>query len=346
MFQDLIGNADAGRLLGRLVKNGRIANALLFCGPESVGKRQFAIELARAFVCQSPVGSEACGNCSACNRAGKFEIPVPDTKNKDDFKRVFFSQHPDVGLVVPYNRNILVGAIRDLEYEANFRPYETSVRFFIIDEADKMNDAASNALLKTLEEPSPTSHLILVTSRPDALLQTVLSRCQTIRFEPVPVEAIELYLMNSLAMNGDDARLAARAAAGSIGRAIGTDVEGLRQRRSLMIEVLRSILETRDRAALLKISDVLSDVENRSVFDENMALLQTLIHDVWMLNLGAGHDRLMHPDLASEHARFAEMADERDLRSWLLEIEAVCQQAEVNVNRRIAADALFMKMSA
>jgi DNA polymerase-3 subunit delta' len=292
------------------------------------------------------VGSEACGKCGACTRASKFEIPVPDARNKDYFKKVFFSQHPDVGLVLPYNRNILVDAIRDLEYEANFRPYESSVRFFIIDEADKMNDAASNALLKTLEEPSPTSHLILVTSRPDALLQTVLSRCQTIRFQPVPVEAIELYLMNSLDMNGDDARLAARAAAGSIGRAIGTDVEDLRRRRSLMLEVLRSILETRDRAALLKISDALSDAENKSAFDQNMALLQSMIHDVWMLRLGGGHDRLSHPDLVSELARFSETEDESVLRSWIGHIETVCQQTQVNINRRVAAYALFLKMSA
>lgn len=344
MFKELIGNADAGRLLGRLVRNGRIANALLFCGPESVGKRQFALELARAFVCQAPVDSESCGKCPACVRAGKFETPAAD--KRDDFKKVVFSQHPDVGMILPYNRNILVDAIRDLEYEANFRPCEASVRFFIIDEADKMNDAAANALLKTLEEPSPTSHLILITSRPDALLQTVLSRCQTIRFGHVPVGAIELYLMNSLNMNGDDARLAARSAAGGIGKAIGTDVEDLRRRRSMMIEVLRNILETRDRAALLKISDALSDAENRSAFEQNMALLQTLIHDVWMLRLGGGHDLLSHPDLASELARYSETADERILRSWLGQIETVCQQAEVNINRRVAADALFMKMSA
>src|SRR5215203_3459009 len=179
----LIGNKTVSDILQRLVAGGRVPNALLFAGPEGVGKKQFAIELARSFVCQRTNAGLACGECAACRRAGEFSIPTFERGQDSD--RVFFGQHPDIGLVVPFRRNLRVEAIRALEREANFRPFEGRARFFIVDEADKMNDTASNALLKTLEEPPATSHIVLIASREDTLLPTIRSRCQIIRFAPV-----------------------------------------------------------------------------------------------------------------------------------------------------------------
>ena len=150
MFDSLIGNATAKRQLERLLSAERIPNALLFAGPDGVGKKLFAFEVARGFVCRQPDEHKPCGNCFACMRVG--EIPVPRADKGEEYDRVFFGSHSDVGLVVPYKRNLRVGSIRALETEANYRPYEARARFFIVDDADKMNDAAANALLKTLEE--------------------------------------------------------------------------------------------------------------------------------------------------------------------------------------------------
>ncbi len=144
-----------------------------------------------------------------------FRNPTTATRTK----RVIFSEHPDIGLVIPYGKNILVDAVRDLEREANFRPYEAKARFLLIDDADKMNDAASNALLKTLEEPPPTSYIFLITSRPDALLPTILSRCQTIRFAPIAADEIKDYLLETKQIAPDDAAVSAKLSAGSIGNA-------------------------------------------------------------------------------------------------------------------------------
>src|SRR5260370_38093215 len=87
----------------------------------------------------------------------------------------------------PYKNIIRVKVMRELEPEANFRPFEGAARIFIVEDADTMNDQAANALLKTLEEPPPTSHLILTTSNPTALLPTIRSRCQSIRFAPIQI---------------------------------------------------------------------------------------------------------------------------------------------------------------
>src|SRR5687768_3580097 len=151
MFDKFIGNQRVKEVFKRLIRTKRVPHSLLLAGESGVGKKQFAFELAKSFLCQTPKDFESCGDCPSCRRASKFNFPKPD--DRDAFKKMMFSEHADLGLVIPYNRNILVDAIRHLEKEANFRPYEAKARFFIIEEADKMNDAASNALLKTLEEP-------------------------------------------------------------------------------------------------------------------------------------------------------------------------------------------------
>lgn len=343
MFSQLIGNISAKDFLGRLLTASRVPNALLFAGPEGVGKKQFAFELARSFVCSESKDDESCSRCSACQRVGIFDLPT--SEKGDDYDEVFYS-HSDVGLVIPYKRNLRVGAIRELEREANFLPYEARARIFIIDDADKMNDAASNALLKTLEEPPPTSHIILISSRPDSLLQTILSRCQVIRFAPVDAIEIQDFLTASEKLAPEDAELAARLSSGSVGRAVSMNVETFRVRRHLMLGVLQNAILRNDRAALLRTAEELSDAKNKDDFEDTLGILQTLIHDVWTIKLQTGLEKLVNSDVLAELQSLAEVANTSTLASWLDEIELVRENMLVNINKKIAADALFMKMTA
>ena len=345
MFNKFVGNDRVKQTLRHLLARGRVPNSLLFAGDDGVGKYQFAIELARAFVCVEPVSGEACGVCSACSRIDTFVIPDTTDKNKDEFKKVFFGGHSDVGKVVTYKRTILVDAIRDLERNANFLPYEARARFFIIDNADKMNDEASNALLKTLEEPTPTTHIFLVTSRPDSLLATIRSRCQTLRFAPVATDEIEKFLIEDRAFTHDEAKLAARLSRGSIGRAVSINVGQFRDRRERMLAVIRAVTETGDRSALLRISEEMNDAKNKESFEENLDILESLIHDVWTLGIGGDGDRLVNTDLADELTMLAENAGHSAMPAWLGEIESMRENFVININRKIAADALFMGMT-
>jgi DNA polymerase III subunit delta' len=343
MFEKLIGNETVKTSLRRLLESGRIPNSLLFAGPEGVGKKQFALALAQSFVCGNADGERPCGACGACRRALVFDIP--SAEKRENFRQVFSSAHPDVGMVVPFNKNILVDAIRDLEREANYRPYEAKARFFIIDDADKMNDAASNALLKTLEEPPATSYIVLVSSRPDSLLQTILSRCQVIRFTPVSSTEIEAHLIATGKFSPEDARLAARLSAGSIGRALSILPDEIRTRRSTMLQVLESVLVRRDRAALLAISETLADAKNKDNFETDITILESLIHDVWTLKLGDSPEDIANPDLADQLFRLSKGSVTQELAAWMREIEQLRERTEVNINKRIATDALFMKMA-
>ncbi len=345
MFGKIIGNDSVKDVLRRHLAGDRVPNALLFAGTDGVGKRLFALELAKAFLCRNNANSEACCECQACQRAGQFEFPKAD--DKDAHKKIIFSNHADVGTVIAYNRNILVDAIRDLEKEAYFRPYEGNARFFIIDDADKMNDAASNALSKTLEEPALTSHIILITSRPDTLLSTIRSRCQTVRFAPVETEKIEQFLINERKLATTDAKLNARLAFGSVCRALFIEPEKLRDQREILLKVLNDAIENHDRVSLLQAAEKLNDAKNKDNFEANLEILLTLIRDVWTLSLNGGdNEKIINIDLAPQLKRLSENAESRRLAGWMDEIELLRENLIVNVNRKVATDALFMQMAA
>src|SRR6266852_955644 len=251
MFSKLIGNEEVKESLQRLLAGGRVPGSMLFTGDEGIGKKLFALELAKALNCRHRNGVEACDECSSCKRISRSTFP-PFGKDDDDKGRMIWSEHADVAMVRPFKQIIRVPPMRELEREANFRPFEGAARVFVVEDADYMNDQAANALLKTLEEPPPTSHLILTTANPTALLATIRSRCQIIRFGPIPAEEIEQFLINEKKVPAADAALLARTSRGSIGRALAADVEDYRERRNEMLSVLNALVLTLDRAQLMR----------------------------------------------------------------------------------------------
>jgi DNA polymerase III subunit delta' len=342
VFSRLVGNDPLKITMRRLIGGNRVPHSLLFAGDDGIGKRQFALELAKSLLCVEPTDGEACGVCASCRRADVFAFPRSD--DKDAYERVIFSDHPDLGTIVPYNRNLLVKAVRHLEAEANFRPFEARARIFIVDDADKMNAAASNALLKTLEEPPETTYIFLITSRPDSLLPTIRSRCQSLRFAPVEIEEIERYLMDERAFSRDEARLASRLSRGSVGRAVSINIGEFMVTRERMLNVLRRGLLDRDRAGLLKLSEEISDAKNKGNFEDSLDTLESLVHDVWLISKrGDGH--ILNVDLSDELANLAAARLDAQYTEWVSAIEKLRSDLIVNLNKRISADDLFLTMS-
>lgn len=347
MFKSLTGNERVKEILRRMLGARRVPGALLFAGEEGIGKKRFALELAKSLNCRQPVGTEACDACSSCSRIMEFVLPAGD--DKDAHRKLVWSAHPDVGLARPYNRAILVDAMRDLEREANFRPYEGRARIFLIDDAEKLNEASSNAILKTLEEPPPTSHLILLTSRPASLLPTIRSRCQIIRFSPLTPAEIEAYLLSQRGaqkkLSPEDARLLAHTSDGSIGRALATDAVAYRQRRDAMLDVLGALAVTGDRARLLRASEEMTDAKRKDEYEPRLDVLETLIHDAWTLALDVSGKQLVNQDLLPQLKKIAAQMSSRRAARWLSQIETHRLGLEVNINRKVATDALFLAMA-
>jgi DNA polymerase-3 subunit delta' len=343
MFSELIGNTRVKEALKRMITSGRLPGSLLFAGEEGVGKRLFALEVARALNCRTPKDSEACGVCPSCVRITKLNYPERD--DAEEWTQIIWTDHPDVGLVIAPKRVLRVEQMRQIEKEANFRPFEGKARVFLIDEADKLNDASANALLKVLEEPPRTSHLILITARPAMLLPTILSRCQMIRFAPLPPAEIETHLLKNNIADSKTAKLRARAAGGSLGRALSNDMVTFTSQRKAMLGVLNALVMTNDRAQLLRSAEQLNEAQYKDEFEERLDVLETLIRDAWMLSLGANHQLLVNEDLASELEKISQRMDPRRVSDWILQIEDVRESLIVNVNRKATIDSLFLTMA-
>jgi len=343
MFDQLAGNARVKEVLKRMLESGRLPGALLFAGEEGVGKRLFALEVARALNCRTPRNNEACGECPACKRTGKINYPERD--DTDEWNQIIWTDHPDVGVIVAPKRVLRVEQMRQIEKEANFRPFEGKARVFLIDEADKLNDASANALLKVLEEPPRTSHLILITARPAMLLPTILSRCQMIRFAPLSPDEIETHLTKNKLVDTKTARIRARAAGGSMGRALSGDLVTFTSQRKAMLKVLNALVLSGNRAELLRSAEQLNEAQYKEEFEERLDVLETLIRDAWMLSLGVKPSHLVNEDLLAELQPISDKLDPSRAGNWILQIEDMREQLIVNINRKVTTDALFLTMA-
>ena len=343
MFDELTGNERVKAALKRMLVADRLPGALLFTGEEGIGKKRFALEVARALNCRTPKGEEACGVCSSCTRIARLNYPQRD--DADEWTQIIWTDHPDVGLVVAPKRVLRVEQMRQIEKEANYRPFEGKARVFLIDEADKLNDASANALLKVLEEPPRTSYLILITARPAMLLPTILSRCQMIRFSPLTPTEIETHLTKNKLVDNKTARLRARASGGSIGRALAGDLVTFTSQRKAMLKVLNALVLSQDRAQLLRAAEQLNEAQYKDEFEERLDVLETLIRDAWMLSLGVNSEQLVNEDLSTDLREISVKMDSSRAADWILQIEDLREQLIVNVNRKVTTDALFLVMA-
>lgn len=344
MLDQLTGNERIKKLLRRILEAHRVPGAMLFVGEDGVGKKLFALEIARALNCRSPHGVEGCGICPSCVRIGKFNYP--QSSESDDWKGIIWSDHPDVGMVMAPKRVLLVEQMRLIEREANYRPYEGKARVFLIEDADKLNDPSANALLKVLEEPPHTSHIVLLTSRPAMLLPTISSRCQMIRFSPLSSDEIESYLTKNKIAKAGEARIRARVARGSLGRAVAQDFDEFSEQREAMLRVLQALSVNEDRIQLLRSAEELNEAKYKDEYESRLDILETLIRDAWMLSLDSPDESIVNQDLLPQLKKISAGLGGRDPASWISQIEEMREQLIVNINRKAATDALFLTMAA
>jgi DNA polymerase-3 subunit delta' len=180
---------------------------MLFTGPEGIGKRTFAVALAQALLCErsEPTRLDPCGKCPSCLQV-----------EADTHPDVLFVRRPEERQDLP------IAVIRKLCLDLGMKPMRGSRRVAIVDDADELNEEAANAFLKTLEEPPPGSVLILIGTAAELQLDTIVSRCRVVRFDPLPESELALLLRDQgLAESPADAARLARMGEGSVTRARG-----------------------------------------------------------------------------------------------------------------------------
>ncbi len=329
-FAKLVGNQRSREILQRLLKNGRVNSTLIFAGPDGVGKRQFALAFAKAANClKAPAGAYALDGCDECPACRRIEAGA----------------YGDVTVIRPDGQFIKIGQTREMAEEVHFRPGEGRQRFFIIDEADRLREEAANSLLKTLEEPPPTSTIILLTARPDALLPTIRSRAQRLNFSALSVAEMEKYLAENYPRPAPDTALLARLTEGRVGQASAFDLSVYRQERRTLIELFELMAAGSDRHRLLKAAEYLGKKE-REDFERELALIAFLLRDLFLLAAGRGADAIVNIDAIDRLAPLAKKIGLRRLMNWAEKFDQLRMRLRININRQIATEATLLALCA
>jgi DNA polymerase III subunit delta' len=250
-FKNIIGQKRVITILERAVRNKRLPHALLFHGPDGVGKVATAMELAKAVFCQQE--DLYCDNCSDCKRVAQLShpdlimlFPAPKEPKIEELKtiRSSIADSPYFRTELWAKPEILIKTIRDLKKTVSMKSYENKGRVVILLDAHRFRTEAANSFLKLLEEPPEKLQIILVTSKPNMLLSTIISRCQQVKFDPLSRQDIELALIEKKQVNHERANIVSRMSFGSYFRALELLDEDIDQKQDLMIEILRKILKS------------------------------------------------------------------------------------------------------
>jgi len=325
---EILGQERAISQLRRSWAAGRLAQAYRFVGPDGVGKRTAALALAQAVNCLSPTAGEApdaCGSCPAC-------------------QKIAAGNHPDVTLVAPAEKTVIdIDQIRRIADRAGRRAYEGAAKVWILDPADRMQEPAANAFLKTLEEPPGASLFILVTAAPGSLLPTIRSRCQEVRFDLLEPEVLEEILARRGVPAGRGQELA-RLAGGSAARALDDDLE---QEQKTQTDTFLAIL-----GSLAGVPAVLAQAEaldgelkayERARAEAFVETLAAFVREVAAIRTGRPP---LCPGWSEAAARWAGAATP----AGLLAIDEALRQArwalrpEHNANRRLTLERLLFRM--
>lgn len=216
-------------LLRQIMRSGRVPHGLLFWGPEGVGKRLAAIEMAKAVNCTSGE-PDACDACLSC-------------------RKIASGNHPDFTMIAPVKRSriIDVETLERVVESASFKPFEGRYRVVVFQDADRMRVEAQNKFLKTLEEPPGNALFVLVTEQPRALLPTIRSRCQQFRFGALRPETVIDLLRREQTLDQEKAAAVAALSQGQMSRAfslVNTDT------REVVLDTVRRLAEKEDPLAV------------------------------------------------------------------------------------------------
>ncbi len=316
-WSSIVGQKEAVGRLKRLVAGQHMPHALLFAGPESVGKYLSAKTVAAALLCESD--DAPCGTCRSCRLAEN-------------------ESHPDLVIIRPDKQNIKIGEIRKMQKDLSLAPYMAQRRVAIIDEADKMRDEAANSILKTLEEPVGDVVFILITSKRYQLLDTIRSRCMLVQFGAVGWDDLARELVRRGA-DEEAASLAARLSGGrfALAEEILTD-DGQSSRRAAIDMFFR--VPTMAESDIWQIANAWDACERDEVLTR-FAGLKLLVRDAMVYSAGLD-EQIINCDCLERFSQTKNAWSQRTLSLFMRELVKRERSVKNNGNIKLVIEAMLL----
>ena len=323
LFRDILGNESVVRHFQTALKQRSISHAYLLNGEDGSGKMMLATAFARALQCEEG-GIEACGRCKSCMQAAS-------------------GNHPDISYVTHEKSIISVDDIRvQLNAAIQIKPYSAPYKVFIIDEAEKMNEQAQNALLKTLEEPPEYAVILLLVDNENQLLQTILSRVVRLDTRPLSAKQICDYLVQKLSIPDYHAQLAAGFACGNLGRALRfASSSEFEERKEAILHLFRHLDEMTTSEVIASIKPL---IEDKSAIADELDLILLWYRDVLILKASQKADDLVYKGEFSQLRYYASTRSFPALNRVVLAVETARRRLKANVSAETVFELLFLTM--
>ena len=316
-FDDFRGQSAHLAQLRSDFASGRNVHAYLMTGPKGTGKKSVARLCAMTALCRGE--NKPCGECGPC-------------------RRVIAGTHPDMHEIVPEKdkKTISVDVVCGVIEEAGVKSFEGGAKALICPEAEKMTPQAQNCLLKTLEEPPEKTVFFLITDQPSALLDTIVSRCRTVRFHPLGLEDAKKRLM-ALGLTQEMAEVKARISEGCIGQALEIKEESL----SLRAQVTGDVFGVHSAADIPGVLAKYKD--DKDTQRQALDLLETAVRDIMLAQSGKQPlSRGLYAPAADDYANAAPLKAGIALSQTILKAKKMCGS---NVAFASAFETILLKVS-
>ena len=325
-FKDIVGQERAIKILTKSLKEDKVSSSYIFIGSEETGKKLTAIEFTKAVNCLNlNKNSEACEDCQSCNEINK-------------------QCSPDLKIIEPIKSSIKIEQIREMRKEIGLKPFKNKKKIYIIDKAEKMTLEASNCLLKTIEEPPYYAIIILICSKIDPILPTIVSRCQIVNFGSTSSLKIKELLLNKINnLEKDQAEIISKLAQGSIGKAfkLSADKEYF-IRREKLLNYLSTILPGKYGDDIFaKVEKIISEIDR---IEEILEMIKLWYRDILIIKNTGNQKYIVNCDKLEILGKKSQIYSQKMLIDILDYLEQVEEYLMKNVNKRLILERLYIKM--